>query len=241
MTDSERWLRLVLALAGPHGAALPPIELCDACKRVLDVDGVSITLMDVGDQPLATYTSDVVLEPLEKEQFTLGIGPGLEAHRLGVAVVVPEMVDAETEPWQSFATLTINSGFQSVSALPLRLGAVRLGTMMLYFHRAGPMDDYRFADALVVARIVTQLLLVFQSDHFTGESFGGLDEGSIDYADVHQAAGMVSVQLDVAVGEALVRLRARAFADGVSVHESAVAVIERRLRFSQERTEFDGI
>lgn len=231
MIDTNRWVRLALALSGQDGTALSPAELCMACKLALNVEGVSITLIVDDDVPGATFASDPVITPLEELQFTLGVGPGLDAHRLGVPVVVPEMVDAETDPWQSFAILASNSGFGSVSALPLRLGAVRLGVLMLYTHQAGALDDYRFADALVSAAVVTQLLLVFQSDQAPGAGFPSLTQGSVDYNEVHQAAGMVSVQLDIAVGEALVRLRARAFADGASVHDIAVEVIERRLRF----------
>jgi len=44
---------------------------------------------------------------------------------------------------------------------------------------------------------------------------------------------MVSVQLAVGVGEALVRLRARAFADGTQLTAIAADVIARRLCFAE--------
>jgi hypothetical protein len=45
---------------------------------------------------------------------------------------------------------------------------------------------------------------------------------------------MVAVQLDASVATALVRLRARAFADGLSVDEVARQVVKRQLRFDPE-------
>ena len=42
---------------------------------------------------------------------------------------------------------------------------------------------------------------------------------------------MVSVQMDVGVGEALSRLRARAFVDGVALAVIAAEVVALRLRF----------
>jgi hypothetical protein len=42
---------------------------------------------------------------------------------------------------------------------------------------------------------------------------------------------MVSVQLDVRVAEALIRLRAYAFANDVTLMEVAQAVVSRQLRF----------
>jgi hypothetical protein len=51
---------------------------------------------------------------------------------------------------------------------------------------------------------------------------------------IHQATGMVQVQLGVSTEEALVRLRARAFALGRPLVEVATDVVERRLRFTAE-------
>ncbi len=55
------------------------------------------------------------------------------------------------------------------------------------------------------------------------------------YADihsvVHQAAGMVSIQLAVNVGDALVRLRAHAFGTDRPLIAVAHDVVARRLRF----------
>ncbi len=52
--------------------------------------------------------------------------------------------------------------------------------------------------------------------------------------EVHQATGMVAAQLDVSDGEALTRLRGRAFADGRTVSELASDVVARRVRFNKE-------
>lgn len=49
---------------------------------------------------------------------------------------------------------------------------------------------------------------------------------------VHQASGMVAVQLGVAVGEALIRLRASAFANDRLLDEVADEVVGRQLRFA---------
>lgn len=48
---------------------------------------------------------------------------------------------------------------------------------------------------------------------------------------IHQAAGMMSVQLDVTVEQALVRLRAHAFRTGTPLAEIARRVVGLRLRF----------
>lgn len=48
---------------------------------------------------------------------------------------------------------------------------------------------------------------------------------------VHQASGMVAAQLDIGVGEALVRLRAYAFSHDRLVADVARDVVGHRLRF----------
>jgi AmiR/NasT family two-component response regulator len=50
-------------------------------------------------------------------------------------------------------------------------------------------------------------------------------------AEVHQATGMISVQLGVGLEEAFVRLRAHAFASNAGLGDVAAEVVDRRLRF----------
>jgi hypothetical protein len=49
---------------------------------------------------------------------------------------------------------------------------------------------------------------------------------------VHNAAGMVAVQLRVSVSEALIRLRAYSFSHDRLLHDVAQDVVDRTLRFS---------
>jgi AmiR/NasT family two-component response regulator len=49
-----------------------------------------------------------------------------------------------------------------------------------------------------------------------------------------QAQGMVMVQLGVSIGEALVRMRAYAFAEDRRLTDVARDVVDRRLRFDRD-------
>ena len=53
---------------------------------------------------------------------------------------------------------------------------------------------------------------------------------------VHQATGMIMVQMSSDISGAFAALRARAFAEDRSLHEVAADVIERRTRFGPEAT-----
>ncbi len=49
--------------------------------------------------------------------------------------------------------------------------------------------------------------------------------------EVHQATGMIAVQLECSIADAFVHLEARAAVRGVDLHDLAVLVIERSVRF----------
>ena len=51
---------------------------------------------------------------------------------------------------------------------------------------------------------------------------------------VHQATGMIAAQLDIAVAEALVRLRSHAYAEGRPIDDIAARVVARTLRFDDQ-------
>jgi len=83
----------------------------------------------------------------------------------------------------------------------------------------------------VMADVAAEAVLAMQANAPPDALAAELEETANFHLVVHQAAGMVAVQLEVSIGEALVRLRADAFAKGVKVSEVAEAVVTRRLRF----------
>ncbi len=97
----------------------------------------------------------------------------------------------------------------------------------------GALGDEDLADALEVADLVTQLVLVMQSEAATESVAWALDV-SDQRAVVHQATGMIAVQIDSHVEEALVRLRAHCFAADRPIREVAEDVVTGKLRFDDQ-------
>ncbi|MFL6114210.1 MAG: ANTAR domain-containing protein, partial [Catenulispora sp.] len=58
--------------------------------------------------------------------------------------------------------------------------------------------------------------------------------GASHQPQVHQATGMIKMQLGVSIDNAFLMLRARAFTTSRSLQEVATDVVERRLRFTGE-------
>src|ERR1051325_385403 len=125
------------------------------------------------------------------------------------------------------------AGALAVFGFPLQLGAVQLGALNLYRDRPGPLSDDQYADALVLAGVAARAVLAIQAQA-PPEALAPEFELEANFRFVvHQASGMVAVQLGVGVGEALIRLRAYAFANDRPITEVAEDVVGRRLRFDE--------
>ena len=230
-TAQTRWLRILAAMGGREGPAPTPLGMCSAGADLLGAGGVGVFVMAKG-VPGATFASNPLAASLEELQFTLGAGPGVDAHTVGIPISECDL-DMAMERWPGFCGLAVAAGSRAAFSFPLRLGAARLGALSVYQLGAGPLDEEVYADALVLADVVTRGLLAGHATVPAGSWAVGLgDDGTFDPT-VHQASGMVSVQLEVGVGEALARLRARAFADDTPVTTIAADVIARRLRFEE--------
>ena len=117
-------------------------------------------------------------------------------------------------------------------AFPLRDGTARLGALNLYQDRPGPLSDDGHADALVMAEVIAHWVLDAQAAAVHGTVATALEPGADFHFVVHNAAGMVSVQLGVSVTDALVRLRAQAFSQDRLIREVAEDVVSRKLTLS---------
>jgi hypothetical protein len=118
--------------------------------------------------------------------------------------------------------------------LPLEIGAIRVGAFDLYRDRPGVLTDAQLSVALTFADAAAGALLDEQfADAET--PYDSAAPALMVHAEVHQATGMVSVQLDVSLDDAFVRLRAHAFAAERPVQDVARDVVDGRLRFQHER------
>jgi len=120
------------------------------------------------------------------------------------------------------------------------VGAVRIGALDLYRDHAGPLTYEQHADALVMADVAAQAVLMLQAEAPPGTLSSEMERGANFHYVVHQAAGMIAAQLDVSVGQALIRLRAHALGNGRSLRDVAEKVVARRVRFGGDAEEDVG-
>jgi hypothetical protein len=229
---SDRAVKVWAWIAAAHvgGGPVSVAALCNAAALKLGVDGASVTAISglLAREPL--FASDELSARLEELQFTAGEGPGAEDFRLGSPVLIADLESAAAR-WPGFVPEAVAAGARAMFALPLQAGAIRVGVLTLYRALPGPLSAGELADLLVFADIALHLLLDASSGISGSPGYRPLDGLSERRAVVHQATGMISVQLGVSLEEALARLRAYAFAASAAVSDVAGDVVSRRLRF----------
>lgn len=241
--DAAARVRAILTDLARDGVAAAdlPRRLVERCPHVLPVSGAGLVLVDGADHPAGLVAaSDGVAAALEDLQFTLGEGPCVDASRTGRPVLVADL--AATDPyrggagrWPAFTREALAAGAAAVFTFPLRIGAIRLGVLDLYRERPGGLDEGEVSEALVLASAAIALLLHAQDRQGPATAGPAWREPwslplAHDRAVVHQATGVVSVTAGVGLGEALLLLRARAYAERRPLDELAADVVDGRAR-----------
>lgn len=215
-------------------------RLCRACVELLDVDGASISVTDRGTTRGTFGSSSELSRRVDALQFTLGEGPCLDAVRTRRPVLVDDLGSATERRWPAFRCAALESGVRAVFALPVMLASNPVGALDLYKHAAGPLGSERLAGGLLAAEIAARPLLEVMSAQADLEAHEETEDGwdqlvSLERVEVYQATGMVIAALDVDATEALVRLRANAYARDVTASELAWEVLEGRVDLHADR------
>jgi hypothetical protein len=235
MVENRRQrMQALLAADGAVRSASAVSLACERCVRELSVSGAGATVLSTmpdgnGSSPsrgLVHATNDVSAG-LEDLQLTVGEGPCLDAFASGGPVLIADLAAANGR-WPAFTPAACELGAAAVFSFPLQIGVVRLGSLDLYRDTPGPLTRVELADALILSDLATQGVIADLDGHRTEDVSWLADP----YAQVHQAAGMVQVQLRSTTDVALMRLRAYAFTHNVPLADVARQVVERSLRFT---------
>ena len=236
---SDRMAVVLALLDGDRarGANLPRTVAVRAAAA-LGVDGICAGLGTGSSGTVLAWGQEAVSAGLEDLQFTLGQGPGPEAVAGGAPVLVPDLAAAQAR-WPQLVPAALGLGVRAIFALPLRIGAISVGALVAHRGTPGRLAEGEFADASALADAVTVMLVHQQNAGADpdGRPGNGPQPGwarpATYRAQVHQATGMISAQLGVSLAEALVRLRAHAYAEDRLIAEVAAEVVARRLRFGE--------
>jgi hypothetical protein len=212
-----------------HGQAPP--RLPDNCATVLGVDTLALSLVVEGQVTEQLWSSDETSAYFEDLQFTLGEGPGPDALRMSSLVLEWDILASPAGKWPALLPAMTSLPIKAVFCFPLCLGAITVGVLTALRSDAGTLTGQQIDDALALAEALTLQFLGgdgVQLDAWTGSG----PAGELHRAVVHQATGMISVQLGLSLGQSLLRLRAYAFSHDQPITETAREVVARRLRLS---------
>ena len=216
---SERRLRILARLAGNGAPERETKRLCEVCAEVTGMSGAGIMLMS-GDVPRGSVcTTNEVSALIEELQYALGEGPCVDAYRDDRPVLEPDLAEPDRPRWLAFTGPAVEAGRAGGVRLPAPGGGRPPRRAQPVPRPAGPLTDDQHADALVMADVAAQAVLVLQADAPPGTLATALEAGADFQYVVHQAAGMVAAQLDVSVGRSAhpaagARLRQRPTARG---------------------------
>jgi hypothetical protein len=230
--DQGRLERLLNALHNIPGRGSVLYRIC-----VVGVDGdlgsgAGVARIAGGRHDLLA-ASNTLAAGAEGLQITLAEGPCLEAVRsLRPAFAADLSSGGALERWPRFARAALDQGVAAAFAFPLMVGGVATGALDLYARAVGELDDGQVEDALILADLAALAV-----DRLGGDADVDGIELAVEPAEpwayaavVHNASGMVAAQLGITVDEALLRLRAVAFATERGVADVADDIVGRRLR-----------
>jgi len=228
---SPEMIRILRAL---HTDAGPGLDV--GCVSVLGVDHLVVSLVVEGRSTEQLWSSGTVGASFEDLQFTLGQGPGPDALRTSQAAVEHDVAAVGVARWPALVPAMAHLPIGALFCLPLALGGITVGVLTALRASPGPMSGQEMDDALGLTSALTLQFLGGSGTRF--ESWlDAQPDGELHRAVVHQATGMLSVQLALPLGESLLRLRAYAYSHDRSIMEAAEDIVSRRLRLDDDRPE----
>jgi hypothetical protein len=233
--NADRRLRLwSLVVDHARGGPVTLAHVAAATIAVTGMDGAAVTVTLSATPRETVYASGPVASRGEELTLTLGEGPGVDALAGDATLVADLSAPPSRARWPVYAPAAVQAGIRAVVALPLQVGAIRLGVLVVHRGQPGDLDREQMADALLLADTACALLLDAAHAGAAGPEGLGPEQAGLQHPEVHQATGMLIVQLGVSAAVALVRLRAYAYANDRRLGEVAADVVARRLRFDPD-------
>lgn len=214
-------------------------RLCEVCVDLLAVDEVAVSVI-VGGANAGTFgASSATARVFDELQFTLGEGPCLDAVAIRASVLIDDLAEPANARWPAYGRALLSHQIRGVFAIPVVLAGEYLGALDLFRARAGPLDPEELTGAAAAAELAGIALLdLLAGDH----GANAVDPTSDMWAEmttfarveVSQATGVLVAQLDVGPAEALVRLRAHAYAVNGSATDVAKDILDGRLKLKAD-------
>ena len=199
------------------------------------IDAAAISLIFSGVTSGTFGSSDSAARAYDELQFTIGEGPCLDSVSTGGPVLVPDLGKPNFVRWPLYRPAMLDHKIRGVFAIPVVLAGEFVGALDFFKTQPGELHADQLAGAVIAAELAgAPLLDLMHSDLQAAVddpySSAWADLNALSRTEVSQATGMLVAQLRVEPAEALVRLRAHAYATNCSATEVARDILDRQLR-----------
>ncbi len=232
MAREELVVRALVEMADTLVGDFDVVELLTGlaarCVELLGISAAGVMLATVqGDVRLVASSSEA-MRVLELFEVQAEEGPCLDAYRSGEPVD-HLILAADSDVWPRFSVAALGSGFQSVSALPLRFREATIGALNLFSVGVAPMSEPN----TVVARAFADLAAISILQHRSSDEHQRTNE-QLSYAlnsriVIEQAKGIIAERAAIGLSEAFDRLRDYARNHNLRLTEVAHAAAEGTL------------
>ena len=225
----ERWQFIADRIRAADSTLTVGKRICLVANELLDAKCVALAkVIDHAYTPVAD--TDDLGTLLNDQQFALSNGPTFEAQHSPAPIILDDLHTRRTvSRWPIFAELAEKYGISGAFVFPLRIGDAYLGVLTAYRDRSGDLSGTQYADGLILASLATAELVRMQADVGAEPGLGIFEPGVYHQSALQVASGMVAESLNISIVAALVRIRARAFADDQSVGRTAQQIVAREL------------
>jgi hypothetical protein len=214
-------------------------RLCEACVTLLGIDAAAISLVFDGANTGTLGASGTLARECDELQFTLGEGPCLDSIQHRSPVLVVDLADPAEIRWPVYGPAMLDLRVRGVFAMPVLVAGEYVGALDLFRAEPGRLATEQLAGAIAAAEIAgIPLLDLLDTDLRAAVDEPGSNAwaelNTLSRTEVSQATGMLVAQLEVEPPEALLRLRAHAYATGRSASDVARDILERHLRLEAD-------
>jgi hypothetical protein len=199
-------------------------RLCRALPLHVGLAGATVQVISGTELGGLIATSDPVAAQVSELNYTLNEGPAIAALRTHRPILLNDLADDGDTRWPVYRSEAV-SRMRSVYAFPLQLGASILGILECHDRRPRLLTPSEKVLVSAFAQIALEWLC---SEGATPD--GTLEHSLVaamdDHVEIARAQGMVMVDLDVSLMDALARMRGHAFAHDLTLLEVARTVID---------------
>lgn len=219
-------------LTGPAPNGSDKADLCAPFLLHLPVSGAAVSMFGGASAETLVCSSGPIATRLDELQFDLGEGPRWEAARTRMPVLVPDVHSPLPYSWPVLSKALERTEVVAVFVFPLVVGALDLGVVELHRTTPGMLSASDQSRATVIADETAWHLLRRVLSVNSPDTDPTIDTSLMSRREIHQATGMVLAQAGTTAAEALLLLRAHAFARSLTLREAADEVLRGRLSFT---------